>query len=450
MGDGGKSMHPSLCPPRHGHAPNEAPPTSWVLLDLHAYIADRENATSACAMASNGKAIRVTFCAAPQPLVSYLCVWSPDVKIAIEPTVEAAEDDLVFLRVPILGPPAHREFFVYKATGGEGPSLRLLEDLIPSLPQRHNYTLVAVGERPPAVDDGDDYCIAALNQQSARHPGKFELSLFDSRCPKWTNTLVSLDGIPFHITAKVISLGGGLLGFVDPWRGIIVCDVRGRKPARYLPLPCELVRFDTMGYEPLLRRDVALVRGRLTVVELCGEIIPDHPTSWKVSTWSRMVTDDWEEDWRMDRMFHSYNITVDSNTKYAELLPQLKDNEGEHRPDLGKLYTAHSTLSLSDENVVYIMGKINLSDKKALVLSIDMEIPRVQEVAVFDAERMFGVFSYTYTQSRISGYFNMAAGAGVKENPKRPGKFPMLYPRKLQDTGASKGAKDDDNSMALD
>ena len=94
------SAHPSLCTPRHGHPPDDsgAPPPSWVLLDLHPYIADRENASSAYGEMSNGEAIRATFCTAPPPLVSYICVWCPNLppsELVMQPSIQAAEEDLV-------------------------------------------------------------------------------------------------------------------------------------------------------------------------------------------------------------------------------------------------------------------------------------------------------------------------------------------------------------------
>ncbi|KAL6651558.1 hypothetical protein ACP70R_010483 [Stipagrostis hirtigluma subsp. patula] len=194
-------------------------------------------------MTSHGKVIRVTFCTAPPPLVSYVCVWSPDANIGMEPTIEAAEDDLLLLRVPIRDPPKRSEYFVYKATGDEGPSLRLLERLIPSLPERHNFTVYG----PPMVGD-DQYYIAALNLRSILHPGKFELLHFNSEDQTWRFSRFSLDGIILHLTSKVISLGGqgGVLAFADTWRGVVVCDVHGCKSPRYLPLPPQLIRFDML------------------------------------------------------------------------------------------------------------------------------------------------------------------------------------------------------------
>jgi hypothetical protein len=72
-----------------------------------------------------------------------------------------------------------------------------------------------------------------------------------------------------------------------------------------------------------------------------------------------------------------------------------------------RLYTALPALSLSNEGVVYIMGKVGRLEDKALVLSIDMVRRKLEGVAVFDAERMVGVpFSYTFVQSRIPDYLN--------------------------------------------
>jgi len=70
-------------------------------------------------------------------------------------------------------------------------------------------------------------------------------------------------------------------------------------------------------------------------------------------------------------------------------------------------FTDLPLLSLSNEGVVYIMGKVGRREEKALVLSINMMRRKLEGVAMFDAERMVGVtFSYTCTQSRIPEYLN--------------------------------------------
>jgi hypothetical protein len=156
---------------------------------------------------SNGKAIRVTFCTAAPPLVSYICVWSPDAEIAMEPTVEAAESDLIFLSVFLRGRRDQGEYFVYKAAGSKGPSLRRLQDPEPCWPERYNFTLLAHRDTgcPHADGDNDDhYYIAALNQFRRSGPGGFKLWLFNSMDGKWSTTPVSVGDIFCHITSKKV------------------------------------------------------------------------------------------------------------------------------------------------------------------------------------------------------------------------------------------------------
>jgi hypothetical protein len=245
-----------------------------------------------------------------------------------------------------------------------------------------------VGDIRPHVEDEGHYYLAALNHYMSR-PGNFNLLLHNSMDKKWSSSPVSLDRLRIHLTAKTITLGeGGLLGFADAWRGILVCDILGRKPEHYLPLPEHLIRLDKLHDEPLLLRDVAFVKGRLTLVEM-RRSAPDPDSSsscqsWDVSTWN--ISSPWEgqDGWRMDYMISTRNITVDENTANVDLLPKLQDNGGTPKPSLGRLGIAHPTLSLSDSHVVYLMGKAGDWDKKTLVLYVDMRNERLQGVAVFD------------------------------------------------------------------
>ncbi|KAL6652428.1 hypothetical protein ACP70R_011353 [Stipagrostis hirtigluma subsp. patula] len=412
----------SLRPPRHGYSPNdEAPPPSWVLLDMYAYIADRRNATSACGTTSNGKPIQVTFCTAPPPLVSYLCVWLPDLpptEFDGEPTVEAAEADLVLFRVFLRGPRRHADHFVYKATCSKGPSLQLLQDPSPCLPVRHCFSLLPRRHVwAPRGHLRDDHFYIPVLSKRGNQPGDLKLHLFDSMDKSWRTTTVSLEEDYYcHITYKVIALGeeGGLLAFVDAWRGIVVCDVLGRRPARYLPLPPALVVRDMVGCDPFLSRDIAFVDGRLVAVGVWRIVknkdsTPDY-SSWTVGSWSRAVSFRWEEDWQEDYVIQTCDIAV-HDAENVDLLPKLEDSEGTPQPTLTKLYVAHPTLSLSDKHIVYIMGKVNPRDTKALVLCVDTRTPKLQSVAVFDAERMLGaVFSHTCMQSWVSKYFQHGHG----------------------------------------
>ncbi|GJN40486.1 hypothetical protein PR202_gb29702 [Eleusine coracana subsp. coracana] len=274
MGD----EEPSLHPPHHGfyRSEAEAPQTSWALLDLHAYIADRENYTSASCKTSDKTEIRVTFCAAPPPLVSYLCVWFPGLKpedlekIVLDPTVEAAQSDLLLLEVSVCGR-RRSDYFVYKANDGRGPSLQLLEIPEPCLDKRCNIALLARRDRhggtfhlrPPLERHGGErfrlrrhgeedsyYYVAVLNfVSSTESEYTYKLWVFDSMEGQWSSRLVSVHCPLYHLTSKVISLGeDGLLGFVDPWRGIIACDMIGQRSPKYLKVPPKLIRNDKVRY----------------------------------------------------------------------------------------------------------------------------------------------------------------------------------------------------------
>ncbi|TKW05996.1 hypothetical protein SEVIR_7G213300v4 [Setaria viridis] len=463
------STHPSLCPPLHGHPPNNVP---WVLLDLHAYVADRENSTSAYSEMSNGKAIRVTFCTAPPPLVSYICVWCPDLpptELIMEPTIEAAEADLVLFRLSLSDYPNQRDYFVYKAGGGKrGPWLWRVEEPDLYMPYRYSSALLPRrdleegGSTSPHADEHGHFYIAALNL-TANPSASFEFCLYDSMDKKWTTSTISLLMPMTHITAKVIALGGGVVAFVDPWRGILVCDLLHRGSERYLPLPRDLIRFGFRCDEILLHRDFAFSKGRLTLVEM-------HRSSdcqgWDISTWS--ISSPWEEQdsWRKECTVNTHSIIIDDDTANVELLPKLQDNGSTLRPSLDSLLLAYPVLSLSDNRVVYLMGMVDRWDKKALVLSVGTMDARLQGVVIFDAERMLG---YTWIQSRISNFFSMHSRWRGKL--KRPGKFQVCYPHKHHQTGFTMmhgvefgpmqrhggakeqqdtGAEDGDNKMAVD
>nr|TKW05997.1 hypothetical protein SEVIR_7G213300v2 [Setaria viridis] len=424
------STHPSLCPPLHGHPPNNVP---WVLLDLHAYVADRENSTSAYSEMSNGKAIRVTFCTAPPPLVSYICVWCPDLpptELIMEPTIEAAEADLVLFRLSLSDYPNQRDYFVYKAGGGKrGPWLWRVEEPDLYMPYRYSSALLPRrdleegGSTSPHADEHGHFYIAALNL-TANPSASFEFCLYDSMDKKWTTSTISLLMPMTHITAKVIALGGGVVAFVDPWRGILVCDLLHRGSERS----------DCQG--------------------------------WDISTWS--ISSPWEEQdsWRKECTVNTHSIIIDDDTANVELLPKLQDNGSTLRPSLDSLLLAYPVLSLSDNRVVYLMGMVDRWDKKALVLSVGTMDARLQGVVIFDAERMLG---YTWIQSRISNFFSMHSRWRGKL--KRPGKFQVCYPHKHHQTGFTMmhgvefgpmqrhggakeqqdtGAEDGDNKMAVD
>uniref|UniRef100_A0ACD5XMV9 Uncharacterized protein n=1 Tax=Avena sativa TaxID=4498 RepID=A0ACD5XMV9_AVESA len=133
---------PLLSPPAHGY-PDEGgvPRPDFVLIEQMAYFIDRDNATTAsCDMTApliKGR-IKVTFCTAPPPLVSYYCVHTTaydHTDFIADPLILASETDggLVLLRL-IIGTsqsdffrPVCRHLFIYDSGNGRRrPSLKQL------------------------------------------------------------------------------------------------------------------------------------------------------------------------------------------------------------------------------------------------------------------------------------------------------------------------------------
>uniref|UniRef100_A0A0E0EUW2 DUF1618 domain-containing protein n=1 Tax=Oryza meridionalis TaxID=40149 RepID=A0A0E0EUW2_9ORYZ len=308
-----KTKHLTLRPPCHGGGDADGGHPDWVLLDVQAYIADRQNATTATTKLSNDHQIQVTIFAAPPPLVSYICAWSPTTDPAdlfdTEPTVEPS--------TPTSSSSASTSRSTMSTTSG--PSLTLIPNQDPYLHEPNCITLIPRSSH--------DFYISTLDTDLRSGIGRYNLCLFDSTNNKWSRDPLSLDQLRnppdknevLHITEKVITLKHPhLVAFVDLWRGIIICDILDSKiAASYVPIPKEIINLNrTRG--ALITRDIAVVRDRLTMARLGIVFDPDiNGWDWELSTWSRPVgscLDDDDEDWREDFMVESCDILVDDNT----------------------------------------------------------------------------------------------------------------------------------------
>uniref|UniRef100_A0A0E0INI2 DUF1618 domain-containing protein n=1 Tax=Oryza nivara TaxID=4536 RepID=A0A0E0INI2_ORYNI len=427
-----KTKHLTERPPTHGHPPDAHP---WIVLDVRAYIADRQNATTATTSLTSGRKLQITICAAPPPLVSYVCAWSPTADPALvfakEPVVACVTADLVFLRV-------HSDqvyHLVYHAGGGgdsrrRRPSLTLVRH--PDRPFHRCHYLSELGSiailsrrRAGAGDDHDDdstgFYVCSLDQELwyglPGQRGHFKLCLYDSIDGEWSQETLRLDQLRnpqdkdtvFHYTEKVITLHDEqVVAFVDLWRGMVICNVNDgtkHEGSSYVPLPLDIINLDMIN-NGLIYRDIAVVNGRLTVVRL-RSWLDSGCLSWDLTTWSKKaVTACLDEEWREDFVVDSDDILVDEATcNNVELLPKLNG-----LPAMDKLRIARPMLSLMDSHVVYIMGKVNLSGEKAVVLTVDMANKRLQGVSLRDAERIvYDDNGCSYKQSTISQYFTTSA-----------------------------------------
>ncbi|XP_062181221.1 uncharacterized protein LOC133885514 [Phragmites australis] len=437
----------------------------WVLLELQAYVAKRDNSTTAFSKTWDGKQIQVTFCPRRPPRVSYVCVHSPDAaEIHIEPTILAVEDELVLLSIRV-GPqedaPENVDYYVYQADDGSGgPSLTHL----PRPPSPYFFDASDMGIlryrtddqsgvflRPHRPDDDTGYVVAGLHRApSGQPPGQFDLCLYDSKCGDWKTHTVSLNhhqqqqhgGNEFyHRNCKVMAIGGdaGTMAFVDLWRGILFCDVRPAegKPIpllRYVALPEPLQSNKTLQGDARLYRNIAVVGDRLKYVELqlhwkASVVYRDtyFRDGWMAATWSRPATNSSSDDdrWREDsRIMDSKDLKVDNNPHF-ELLPMVQNDEGMTLPPFKRLDVCQPVLGLEEDaaDIIYFTTKIDRVDANAWVVAVDMKNKELLGVAAFNATRYMGI-NFAYVHGRISKHLKSAPGA--QGSLKRPG---IVLPR---------------------
>uniref|UniRef100_M8AUU8 Uncharacterized protein n=1 Tax=Aegilops tauschii TaxID=37682 RepID=M8AUU8_AEGTA len=215
---------------------------NWILLDVLGYIAECPNASFAQSSTSTGQRIEVSFCTARPPHVSQFCVHCPGLgpaDFSLAPTVISSEADLILFCVS-----AHPRSLV----------LELLPHPYPHRFREQEVALLSLG------DDGGEYAIAILTSRclmvSLKEDGMLNETEFDlcmyrsSRAQEgWTSNVVSVadplrdavcptDCAPYHETTKVITLGHGMVCWVDLWRGILLCNVLEENPLLVdIPLP---------------------------------------------------------------------------------------------------------------------------------------------------------------------------------------------------------------------
>ncbi|GJN26325.1 hypothetical protein PR202_gb14248 [Eleusine coracana subsp. coracana] len=311
-----------------------------------------------------------------------------------------------------------RNIFIYKAGSGETKSS--LDRLVrhdQDFGLFHNNVIGIIRHRNDDSNLNDDlsrYHVVGLN--SSAIPWQINLHLSNSSKTTHYIRTVSLDRQHQrdqfrHSASKVIMLdeeGSCSMGSVDLWRGILVCDVvlANTERLNYIPFPRSLMDNVKLHLDPVIARDVAVVNGRIKVVDLSGAF---DASGWKATVWSRTATyshSPEEEEWQRDFAFQIRDIVVDSNTLHLEFLPKMMKGEedGTSRQTLEGLHITHPTLSLDDEDIVYFMAKVDPWDKRAWVLAVDMRNKKLRDVAVFRAERTHGI-ALSYVQTRISNYF---------------------------------------------
>lgn len=208
------------------------------------------------------------------------------------------------------------------------------------------------------------------------------------------------------------------MGWVDLWRGILLCDVLSGNPElRGVPLPLPRAMFLPDGEakidfgSPKLYRGIAFIKEKrcLRFVDLdinCQRLPdPDNETGtptfifdrWSITTWSNFNMTDSFDDWKMDCLpAHADNIELDEQMQKRLLEYQLlrpkpppQDNGVAADPgqNLDNLWVFEPTPSINVSNVVFLIAKAKFLEPKSYVLAVDVQNRELQGVTEFGTER---------------------------------------------------------------
>ncbi|KAF7055335.1 hypothetical protein CFC21_062879 [Triticum aestivum] len=419
----------------------------WVLLDRKAYLAVRDNATTAEALTSTGRTVKITFCLADPPAISHFCVHGPEFRrgdFASEPLVVFSAKDLVLLRFAFTV--GRLEYFVYKAGRGKPPSLTRIPRTPPGTANSLHKCVL------PFDDDDGGFLMADLFMTKLR--SDYQLQVFSSKTGKWTITPLRLqtspgvreEDLPGPRLDKAIALGGGAVGWVDLWRGILTCNVFDKNPVlNLIPIPKLAYSNEERRAAPRLVRDITCCNGRIKFVEqelrFKVSIIPrktlednvdsfdiifdPRPLShkedddraklvlaavclgWKLRTCDRHTTRN--DDWHKGHTVDMDAISVD-NPDHARLLPQLWDAQA-GKSTLWDLSSTYPTLGIDDDDIVYMMTKVKFHDNKAWMIGVDLAKRAVEVLIPVSSERVGNFKPDMILACEFSEYLNATASS---------------------------------------
>uniref|UniRef100_A0A0E0CW45 Uncharacterized protein n=1 Tax=Oryza meridionalis TaxID=40149 RepID=A0A0E0CW45_9ORYZ len=312
------------------------------------------------------------------------------------------------------------DYFVYRAAPWS-PWLDLLPD-----PNVMSFNSEKFGLFPCRSGVSEHYNVAFLNIEwvPSDVACQFELYIFSSKNRKWhvkpvlqdlsrsENHKVALE----HEIDKLINIGHDSLGLVDLWHGIILLEKMfdDYPVVRYMTFPKPVV-YTTDAYgetvcsetAPECVRDVACCNGliKFVDVEYCYTD-ETNGNGWKATTWNRLPS--WK-DWRKRFTVDKTDILVDPS--YAAVLPELWDNNTK-KMELKRLICSIPTLSMLDDDFLYMITKMNEEDKNAWIISVDMKHNTLQDVAPISAAR-FSILSSICLPCAISKYLKITSGAAI-------------------------------------
>jgi hypothetical protein len=387
----------------------------WVLLETRVYFAHRDDSTAAsCKTSRAHHEIVVSIAFADPPALSYVCLRCPTLStnnFVGEPRVLRSHKHLLLLHLPLTWTTSgvlkrSNEYYMYQVTDQDRkPRLSRIPDPSPDallLPDDLGIYC--------AADAPGEYILAGLCPTSSDVEAR-ELHLYSSKSNAWTMKPARLqnpkspDRLPVT-PHKVIPLGGSLLGWVDLWKGILVCDVLARPtrrrrpvPLRFIPFPARLPGNTTDHLCPWKVRDVACANGLLKFFEVehyevptaiekpvpadLPDVVYDDPPSvepgddsdtmapslygWRSVIWNRVLSDNC---WRLGCNVRFHDISAVENPGHSAFLDNGHAAGNSKTIDL---FLSFPNLSIHGDDVVHMKSLVRLDGVSMRhMVSIDM------------------------------------------------------------------------------
>uniref|UniRef100_N1R086 DUF1618 domain-containing protein n=1 Tax=Aegilops tauschii TaxID=37682 RepID=N1R086_AEGTA len=153
-------------------------------------------------------------------------------------------------------------------------------------------------------------------------------------------------------------------------------------------------------------RDVSVGRdGSIKYSEVWAHPVPGSPNR------ATYISEDWgaailtwlepKKKWHIDLKLKASDIIVDET--HSQLLPQHDVKATTKNATLSRLHTGHPALSLHDDDVVYIMAKVDHMVDDSWMLAVDMRNKTLKGVAALTSKRSWG-FRFMYLQSDLSNH----------------------------------------------